>query len=148
MARGASICALAALLPLVATGNARAAHCPREFGSQCCGRTDPGPHPRADEGWRFVCEWPDNCHHRCHGVRDEPGIGGSRPLLLLPQNTVRGSCSAFNQRMQSPGITERSGATHGGWGGYTALDLRFDARWTWNTASVTQQGSGSEFASR
>ncbi|WP_207791893.1 hypothetical protein [Siccirubricoccus phaeus] len=59
---------------------------------------------------------------------------------MLPQNTVQGSCRAFNERMQSPGITKKSGKTQAGWGGYTAFEVRFDAKWTWSSVSSGQQG--------
>ncbi len=57
-------CFLVALFPLFWTApNASANHCPREFGSRCCWQTYPDNPP--PQGFVYVCEYRDGCHHTC-----------------------------------------------------------------------------------
>lgn len=34
-----------------------------------CPKLYPGPHPAADRGFMWACDWPDGFHWRCHTVR-------------------------------------------------------------------------------
>ena len=56
----------AATVVLVAfESGAEANHCPADWGSRCCWKTVPDPHPHADQGFFWICDYPDNCHYRC-----------------------------------------------------------------------------------
>ena len=148
MTRDAFLFAVVAiLLSVTLTSNARGNHCPGEFGSKCCWPTQPGPHPRADEGWRCICDRPDGCHHRCSQVHDDPGAqcggtGSSRcqsptGILAQPDNTVPGKCIDFQNHFASKGVTEKSGKTHPRtdqereWAGYTSIDVQFVPQWSY-----------------
>jgi Bacterial protein of unknown function (DUF922) len=51
------------VITVLAGPPATAGHCPT---SACCGKTFPeGLNPRAAQGYVWVCDWPDGCHHRC-----------------------------------------------------------------------------------
>src|SRR5690349_2350104 len=45
---------------------ARANHC---RAGEPCWKLFPDPHPSADKGWYWVCDWPDGFHYRCYQER-------------------------------------------------------------------------------
>jgi hypothetical protein len=63
--------AFLSVVGLFAVGPAEANHC---FAGQPCPKLFPGPHPSADKGYYWVCDWPDGLHYRCHSARADPPV--------------------------------------------------------------------------
>ena len=114
---GPAIRTLAIVTAVFTSSIATAAHCPPAQ-RMCppCMRTDPGPHPSADAGFYWICNWLDGCHHVCYDERVTYEVD---VLLKLPENIFRGTCAEFNALLQSHGATDETGTNHENWAGYT-----------------------------
>jgi hypothetical protein len=136
-----AICGVA----LASTPAAFANHCSGEWGSRCCYRQSPDPAWARSPGGYYVCDWPDDCHIRCHEeynrIEDLTQVRDNRP-----ENIVQGTCQAFVDHVLNIGsvgptkndrnITENVP----GRAGYTWTYLKWAPHWV-SSQTVEQSGN-------